>query len=156
MKKYAMKFIDVSDRSSNVKIVGYCEQCHKLVIVFQSNPIKAYTYENIPVAVYIELIDAHSIGQYYDRHIKGSYTRDNVVLHMNSYSPTMDEWSADNMHDSFCRCVKPIAAKKSSTTTTKLTLELTKDEINEIRFVESISFDLKIKILNAILDAKGE
>lgn len=57
--------------SSNLKSVGYDQNQEILEIEFQS--WRVYQYLNVPAAVYSELINANSLGQYFNNFIKDYY-----------------------------------------------------------------------------------
>lgn len=67
----------VAVESSVIKSVGYNPATHVLEIEFQSG--RVYQYEGVAKWVYEEFREAHSLGQYFNWHIKGSYTTHEVT-----------------------------------------------------------------------------
>ena len=65
--KVNMKEVD----SSAIAYIGYLNE--KLVIVFNSSPDRCYVYDNVAYDDYADLINADSIGNYYNKHIKNVY-----------------------------------------------------------------------------------
>jgi hypothetical protein len=57
--------------SSNLRSVGYESNSSTLEIKFRSGGL--YQYYNVPLSVYIGLMDASSHGKYFHRNIKGKY-----------------------------------------------------------------------------------
>ena len=55
--------------SSAIRAVGY--DGHTLTVEFHSG--RVYDHPNFPYDVYVEFMNASSIGQYYNRHIRGRY-----------------------------------------------------------------------------------
>lgn len=58
--------------SSNLHSVGYSKTQNSLVVKFKSSG-RIYAYENVPLAVYQDLMNANSKGIFFDSEIKGSY-----------------------------------------------------------------------------------
>lgn len=64
--------IDMKDvESSAIAYIGYSKE--RLIIVFNSSLDRCYVYENVPYDVYRDLLNAESIGGYYNKYIKGTY-----------------------------------------------------------------------------------
>ena len=57
--------------SSNVAEVGYDESRAVLEIVFHSGPV--YQYFDVPKIVFTELVNAESIGKYFNKKVKQNY-----------------------------------------------------------------------------------
>jgi hypothetical protein len=57
--------------STSIKSVGYNEQKKILEIEFMQG--WTYHYFNVPVAIYVALINANSVGVYFHRNIKTIY-----------------------------------------------------------------------------------
>lgn len=55
--------------SSAIRAVGY--DSHTLTVEFQSGRI--YDHPGVPEHVYVEFMNASSMGEYYGRHIRGRY-----------------------------------------------------------------------------------
>lgn len=62
--------------SSNIASVGYGQGI--LEIEFNSGAI--YQYEDVPVATYVELLQAESVGKYFNKNIKSKYNYRRVDL----------------------------------------------------------------------------
>lgn len=62
-------FMDVE--SSNLVAVDYDEEFAKLRVKFRSGSV--YEYDDVPYAVYQELMDAESHGKYFHKHIRTKY-----------------------------------------------------------------------------------
>jgi hypothetical protein len=62
--------------SSNIERVGYCDKTHILRVVFWSGSI--YDYYHVPWAVYNEMSSASSVGSYFHRNVRHSYTSKKV------------------------------------------------------------------------------
>lgn len=58
--------------SSTVALVGYVTDAHELHVQFKSSP-RIYVYEDVPHAVYEDLLAAPSKGAFVNRQIKGTY-----------------------------------------------------------------------------------
>jgi hypothetical protein len=58
-------------QSSNIAAVGYVEQTETLVIEFLNG--SSYEYGNVPLVVYNDLMNASSVGSYFNREIKDNY-----------------------------------------------------------------------------------
>jgi len=58
-------------KSSNITSVGYNQKTHELEIEFTTGAI--YKYENVPFMVYMDLLDAKSIGLFFAQFIKYNY-----------------------------------------------------------------------------------
>lgn len=65
--KVNMKEVD----SSAIAYIGYLNG--RLVIVFNSSLDRCYVYDDVTYDDYIDLINADSIGNYYNKHIKNVY-----------------------------------------------------------------------------------
>lgn len=59
-------------KSSNLKEVGYDSIHCLLKVKFQNN--SEYIYEGVSFKTYKELIEAESIGKYFNKHISHSYS----------------------------------------------------------------------------------
>lgn len=57
--------------SSNIQSIGYDADSGTLEIEFKSGTI--YQYFEVPAAVYQELLNAGSMGQYFSSNIRGAY-----------------------------------------------------------------------------------
>lgn len=57
--------------SSNIQSVGYDAESNTLEIEFKSGTI--YQYFDVPQAVYQELLNASSMGQYFSSNIRSAY-----------------------------------------------------------------------------------
>ena len=55
--------------SSAIRAVGY--DGHTLTVEFHSG--RVYDHPNFPYDVYVEFMNASSMGEYYGRHIRGRY-----------------------------------------------------------------------------------
>ena len=60
-----------SVESSDLKSVGYDNETQTLEIEFNSGPV--YEYNNVPASIYEGLINAHSLGLYFNQNIKDQY-----------------------------------------------------------------------------------
>jgi len=58
-------------QSSNILEVGHDEDTNTLVVVFKNG--SSYEYDNVPKAVYSEMINSDSVGKYYSSNIRGKY-----------------------------------------------------------------------------------
>ncbi|NQU99157.1 MAG: KTSC domain-containing protein [Parcubacteria group bacterium] len=58
-------------QSSNINSVGYDEESQTLEIKFRSGG--TYQYYGVPKSLYIDFINASSIGRYFYRNIKGKF-----------------------------------------------------------------------------------
>ena len=58
--------------STNVQQVGYAAAERELHVQFKSSP-KIYVYEDVPRAVFEQLLTAPSIGSFVNQQIKGTY-----------------------------------------------------------------------------------
>ncbi len=67
LTKVKMKEVD----SSAIAYIGYMNE--KLVIVFNASLDRCYVYSDVAYDDYIDLINAESIGGYYNKHIKNVY-----------------------------------------------------------------------------------
>ncbi len=65
--KVNMKEVD----SSEIAYIGYLNE--RLVVVFNSSLDRCYVYDNVAYDDYADLINADSIGGYYNKHIKNVY-----------------------------------------------------------------------------------
>lgn len=59
--------------SSALQEAGYSWLWQALAVRFLSSPERVYVYQDVPEAVYLELLAADSAGSYYNACIKGSY-----------------------------------------------------------------------------------
>ena len=59
--------------SSALQEAGYSWLWQALAVRFLSSPERVYVYQDVPEAVYLELLAADSAGGYYNTFIKGSY-----------------------------------------------------------------------------------
>jgi hypothetical protein len=59
----------ISVNSSAIAAVGY--DGHTLTVVFHTG--RTYDHPNVPYGVYVEFMNAPSLGTYYNRHIRGRY-----------------------------------------------------------------------------------
>jgi len=57
--------------SSFIAAVGYNSWSGTLVVLMHSG--QSYTYHRVPYSVYISLVNASSVGAYYNQHIRGHY-----------------------------------------------------------------------------------
>lgn len=57
--------------SSNIAAVGYDNELNELSIRFHNG--RTYTYEGVPAEVHTDLLDAASMGQHFNTHIKDAY-----------------------------------------------------------------------------------
>ena len=64
-----MLMISVSSR--NIAEVGYNEQTKTLYIRFNNN--RTYEYYDVPQNIYVSLITASSVNDYFIEYIKGKY-----------------------------------------------------------------------------------
>ena len=69
-----MNHIKVSN-SSNVDTIGYDEQTQTLEVRYLANGVAAglgplYSYSPVPVVLHMQLMAAHSKGQYLSKHVK--------------------------------------------------------------------------------------
>lgn len=62
--------------SSVIARLGYSVKDSKLYVLFKSNEI--YTYDNVPLQEYNDLLLAESIGSYYNHCIKGRYESEHI------------------------------------------------------------------------------
>jgi hypothetical protein len=56
--------------SSAIRAVGY--DGHTLAVVF-TNSDTVYLHQGVPYSVYAGLMQAESMGEFYNRHIRGQY-----------------------------------------------------------------------------------
>lgn len=61
----------VSVSSSNIKSVGHDKISRTLEVEFNSGAV--YQYFNVGQSVYDEMIDAGSVGQYFNANVKDNY-----------------------------------------------------------------------------------
>lgn len=61
--------------SSNIDILGYDRDSKTLYVEFHSSGT-VYTYEGVEESTFDMLVNADSVGSFYARHIKGTYTGD--------------------------------------------------------------------------------
>jgi len=66
-----MKFYGVPVRSSNVYSVGYDSATQTLEVEFQEGSV--YQYYGVPRSIYLNLVNASSIGSFLARYIKDEY-----------------------------------------------------------------------------------
>jgi hypothetical protein len=59
-------------QSSNLKEIGYDNINRLLKVKFQNN--SEYIYEGVSFKTYKELIEAESVGKYFNKHIAHGYT----------------------------------------------------------------------------------
>lgn len=59
--------------STNIQQVGYAEAERALYVRFKSSPDRLYVYEDVPRAVFDDLLAAPSIGAFVNQQIKGTY-----------------------------------------------------------------------------------
>lgn len=57
--------------STHLKNIGYDARARTLEVEFQNGSV--YTYFNIPMGVFFELITSNSKGRYHNRHIRMAY-----------------------------------------------------------------------------------
>jgi len=57
-------------KSSNIASIGYDEQTQTMEIRFTTSQL--YQYEHVPVVLHMQLMAAHSKGQYFSRNIKNN------------------------------------------------------------------------------------
>jgi hypothetical protein len=62
--------------SSQLSYVGYENDTNELYITFKNGT--TYKYENVPIHVFNELINATSVGKYFTLHIKNSYINSKI------------------------------------------------------------------------------
>ena len=62
--------------SSNIQAVGYSKESKVLRVQFKSNSI--YDYSDVPETVFNTLMATSSIGSFFNREIKNSYTTNKV------------------------------------------------------------------------------
>lgn len=60
--------------SSNVESVAYHNKSHSICVKFHNGGL--YTYDGVDHDVYVDLVNAESVGQYLNRAIKGVYAYD--------------------------------------------------------------------------------
>ena len=58
-------------KSSNISSVGYDRETLKLEVEFLSGAV--YEYEDVPLEVYHNLMDAPSVGAYFSKYIKNNF-----------------------------------------------------------------------------------
>ena len=59
-------------KSSNINSVGYDEVTKTMEVEFSSGIV--YQYDSVGLAVYKDLISADSVGKYFNKNIKNSYS----------------------------------------------------------------------------------
>jgi len=59
--------------STNIEQLGYENDASELSVIFKNNPVR-YVYLNVPSQVYQDLINAVSIGSFFNREIKDIYS----------------------------------------------------------------------------------
>lgn len=59
--------------SNAIAAIGYSKRLHALELEFRNGFI--YRYEDVPPAVYDELLSAASKARYYDQNVRGKYHR---------------------------------------------------------------------------------
>ncbi len=66
--------------SSAIYLVGYFDIAGEdiLAIVFRNHDEDIYLYYDVPESVYEKMINADSIGSYYNKHIKGQYDSEKI------------------------------------------------------------------------------
>ena len=62
--------------SSNVESIGYDAETQTLQIRFLNGGV--YLYRNVPPMEFEQLLNAPSIGSYFNRNIKGSYAYEKI------------------------------------------------------------------------------
>jgi len=60
-----------SVESSVMSYVHYDEDTAELDITFRSG--KVYRYSDVPLPIYVDLLDAESKGEFFNRHIKDAF-----------------------------------------------------------------------------------
>lgn len=58
-------------KSTNIKAVGYDQDTSELQVEFQGGGL--YAYDSVPLDVYRDLTEAHSVGGYFHKNIKDVY-----------------------------------------------------------------------------------
>lgn len=64
-------------QSSNIYAIGYDEETEDLRVQFRNKAgerDREYEYAAVPESVYIEFVNAPSVGHYFREHIKDNYT----------------------------------------------------------------------------------
>lgn len=59
-------------KSSNIRSVGYDGGTKVLEVEFSNGAV--WQYDDVPAVVYSEMISADSVGSYFARMVRGSYT----------------------------------------------------------------------------------
>lgn len=70
MERPVTNWLDVA--SSAIRRVGYDRETRRMVIDFHDS-LPHYTYCNVPESVFIDLVNASSVGRYYQSFIKDNY-----------------------------------------------------------------------------------
>ncbi len=63
--------------SSNIAAIGYDEENKVLVVEFNNSTI--YSYLNVPENIYHDLISASSIGSYFAKNVRMSFTYERLT-----------------------------------------------------------------------------
>lgn len=66
---HRLEWTDVD--SSNVDAVAYDEPSHSLVVLFTNGGL--YSYDDVEMQVYVEMVHAESVGKYLNQMVKGRY-----------------------------------------------------------------------------------
>jgi len=67
----------VALNSSVIRSVGYFEDTCTLGVCFTNG--SKYQYSGVPMAMFVELINAESAGEYFDKNIKDFYEHEREV-----------------------------------------------------------------------------
>lgn len=67
----------VKVHSSSLEEVGYDASARKLTVVFTSKAV--YEYDGVPQSVYDELMKSRSIGSYFSRNIRNTYSYNRIA-----------------------------------------------------------------------------
>jgi len=60
--------------SSNILAIDYLYGMNKLSILFKTDVSTLYTFDNVPVSVFNDFMNAESKGKFFFKHIKGKYS----------------------------------------------------------------------------------
>jgi hypothetical protein len=71
MGESAMKSEIISVASSTIKAIGYDEDVGQLTVIFTSGG--RYVYEKVPLAIWLGLVSAESVGRFFAQKIEGAY-----------------------------------------------------------------------------------
>jgi len=69
-KKISISMSDI--KSSNIKCMGYSEKTQQLRVHFTNGGL--FQYKDVPVDVYNEMMKADSIGSYFSKNIRTTFT----------------------------------------------------------------------------------